>query len=166
MNILKPFLAIAIALLAACSPTSSDEHKIGDLVVSSPWVRATAPNAPAAGGFLVIENKGDAPDRLTSISTPAAGEVQIHEMSMNQDVMRMRELTDGLEIPAGATVKLKPGGYHLMLIKPAAPLVAGQKVRMRLSFERAGRAEVDFAVRPIDATGADGHQGHQGHQGH
>lgn len=147
---------------AAVAATGEVVQTADTVQIASPWVRATAPNAPAAGGFLILHNTGDTADRLLSASTDAAGEVQIHEAGMDGGVMRMRELADGLEIPAGETVELEPGGYHLMLMAPPAPLVAGDTVQMQLVFERAGTVDVTFPVRPLDATTAsdDQHGGH------
>ncbi len=118
----------------------------GDLEISGAFSRATLPNAPVGGGYLTITNKGAADDRLVSVSSPAAGLSQIHEMKMEGDVMKMNELPDGLVIPAGGTVKLEPGGYHLMFMQLTAPLVEGQSFPVTLTFEKAGAVEVQVEV--------------------
>ena len=89
---------------------------LGDLVINLPVIRATLPNAPAAGGFLTIANKGNQPDRLIGGSANFADPVQIHEMKMDGDVMKMRQIEGGLEIPAGGEVTLMPGGNHVMFM--------------------------------------------------
>ena len=108
--------------------------------------RATPPNAAVAGGFLRVTNAGAADEVLLAASTEAAERVEIHEMKMRGEVMEMRQLTGGLDIPAGNTVELKPGGYHLMLIKPKRPLAEGQSVTLTLRFRNAGERKVAFMV--------------------
>lgn len=119
----------------------------GDLTLSGGFTRATLPNAPVAGGFVTITNAGTDDDRLVSASADGvAGRVEIHEMAMQGDVMKMRQLPDGLEIPAGETVELKPGSYHLMLMELAKPLVEGDSIVVRLVFEKAGDITVTLPV--------------------
>src|SRR5437899_7859927 len=113
---MKPVLhvfafAVLFALLGASA--HAQEIKAGDLVITQPWSRATPGGAKIAGGFLTIENKGTAPDRLISGSGDIAGKVEIHEMATNNGVMTMRPLDKGLVIEPGKAVKLAPGGYHL-----------------------------------------------------
>ncbi|WP_323033104.1 copper chaperone PCu(A)C [Paracoccus sp. (in: a-proteobacteria)] len=135
---------------------------LGDLTLSDGFSRATPPGAPVAGGFLTIAN-GGADDRLVSASVDFAGRAEIHEMAMDGEVMRMRQLPDGLPIPAGATVELKPGGYHLMFMELKQPLVEGEVVNVTLSFEKAGDVSLPLTVGPRNA-GATQHGG--GHGGH
>ncbi|MDS9470264.1 copper chaperone PCu(A)C [Paracoccus sp. MBLB3053] len=133
--------------------------------VSEAYIRAMPPKAPVAGGFLTIRNDGAEGDRLVSVRSPRAGEVQIHEMTMNGSVMKMRELPDGLPIPAGETVVLKPGGFHLMFMQIPAPFAEGQTVEATLVFEKAGEVALPFEVRAMRPAPADhGHDtGHSGH---
>ncbi|QFG35060.1 hypothetical protein BDE18_3615 [Paracoccus pantotrophus] len=134
---------------------------LGDLALSGGFSRATPPGAPVAGGFLTIANGGDE-DRLVAAHADFAGRTEIHEMAMEGEVMRMRELPDGLAIPAGATVELKPGGYHLMFMELKQPLVEGETVNVTLSFEKAGEVSLPLAVGPRNA-GAQKGGGHGGH---
>ena len=131
----------AAALEAAASLASSESH-VGDLQVRMPRVLETPIAGGTGVGFLVVVNLGSDDDRLLSARSPAADSVEIHEMSMNDGVMRMRALGDGLAIPAGATVELAPGGIHLMLIAPKQPFAEGQKVAITLVFEKAGTVAV------------------------
>jgi periplasmic copper chaperone A len=124
---------------------------IGDLQISQAWVRATLPGQPAAGGFLTIENKGQAADRLLSASSPLTPVTQIHEMKMEGDVMKMAELADGLEIPAGGKVELKPGGFHIMFLALDRQVMEDETVKVILSFEKAGKVEIDMPVQPANA---------------
>ena len=145
--------ALAAAILVA-SPAFAHNGIIhhGDLNISLPFTRATLPNAPVGGGFLTIENTGTEADRLVSVTSTVAGATQIHEMAMQGDVMKMRELTDGLEIPAGETVVLAPGGFHIMFMGLKQAFVEGETVAVTLTFEKAGAVEVRL---PVQAPAAD-----------
>lgn len=113
---------------------------------SNAWIRATPPNAQVAGGFVEINNQGN-DDRLLSISSALSSKVEIHEMQMQGDVMQMRQLKDGLQIPGKEITTLKPGGMHLMFIKPKQALTEGQKISAAFLFAKAGKREVVFTVR-------------------
>lgn len=142
--------------LVAASGESGDaavEVTLGDLVISSAFARATLPNAPVGGGYVTITNNGSTDDRLVGAESPVAGDVQIHEMIMDGDMMKMRELADGLPVPAGGTVTLKPGGLHLMFMQLREPLVEGGSVSVTLTFEKAGTVTVELG---IVASGAQG----------
>ena len=143
-------LAAGLALLA--SPAWAHDYKLGSLEIDHPWSRATAPTAPTGGGYLVITNKGTTPDRLIAARSNAAAKVEIHEMTMNNNIMRMRELPKGLEIPAGQTVTLKPGGFHVMFLDLKAPFAKGAKIPVTLVFEKAGSIDVDFMVQDMGAS--------------
>lgn len=142
------------AQMGAAPQTGSDTFKIGDLVVVSPWTRATPGGAKIAGGYLKITNNGKSADRLVGAASAAADHVEIHEMSMNDGVMKMRELTDGLTIKPGESVDLKPGGFHMMFMDIKQPLKQGDTLKATLTFEKAGKLEVSFNVNAIGASGA------------
>lgn len=125
---------------------------LGDLTLSNAFTRATPPRAPVAGGFVTIANAG-ADDRLVAASSPIAGRVEIHEMAMQDNVMQMRELPDGLPIGAGETVELKPGGLHLMFFDLTQPLTEGETVPVTLRFEKSGEIEIPLTVGPMNARG-------------
>ncbi len=147
-----PQLFAFAALLAFLGvPAHAQEVKAGDLVITQPWSRATPGGAKIAGGFLTIENKGAAPDRLISGSGDIAGKVEIHEMAMNNGVMTMRPLDKGLVIEPGKTVKLAPGGYHLMLMDLKQPFKQGDKVPLTLDFEKAGKVTLALDVQGVGA---------------
>ena len=141
---------IAAAALFA-SPAWAQDYKLGSLQISQPWTRATAPTAKAGGGFVTITNKGTAPDRLIAARSTVSDKVEIHEMKMDGNVMRMRELDKGLEIAPGATVELKPGGLHIMFMELKAPFAKDAKVPVTLVFEKAGSIDVEM---PVQAMGA------------
>jgi copper(I)-binding protein len=104
-----------------------------------------------AAGFMSITNTGGEADRLVSVDSPIAKTSQIHSMTVENDVMKMQELPEGLEIPAGATIELKPKSYHLMFMQLQQPLKAGDLVEVELMFEKAGAVTIQFAVEPADA---------------
>ncbi len=122
------------------------EHQAGNLMLKAPFARATLPNQPVAGGFLTITNTGAEDDVLIGVSADFAERGEVHEMAMEGDTMKMRELADGLVIPAGETVELKPGGYHLMFTKVQYPLIEGEMFEATLEFEKAGSVTVPFSI--------------------
>jgi periplasmic copper chaperone A len=120
----------------------------GDITVSGAWTKAMLPGQPAGGGYLTIENKGAVADKLIGATSPVTQNLQIHEMAMDGDVMKMRELPDGLEVPAGGKVELKPGGFHLMFMDMKEAFKKGGNVSVTLKFEKAGEVTVDLPVAP------------------
>ena len=145
-------LALAALLAAALPlPASASEVRVGDLIVANAWTRVTPPGARVAGGFLTITNTGKAADRLISGTSPIAGHVEIHEMTMDGGVMKMREVAGGLEIAPGATVELKPGSYHVMFMDLKSGPMEGKPVAGTLTFEKAGTTAITFEVAPLGA---------------
>jgi uncharacterized protein YcnI len=131
---------------------------VGDLEISGAWARAMLPGQPTGGGYFTVTNRGSTADRLVSASSPVAGKVEIHTMKMTDNVMVMRPVEGGLEIPAGQTVEMKSGGLHVMFMEVKEPFKQGGSVQVALEFEKAGRVEV---VLPVQAArGAGGHTGH------
>ncbi|MGQ0456686.1 MAG: DUF1775 domain-containing protein [Hyphomicrobium sp.] len=148
-----------VAKVADSSPTAI---KAGALTIESPWLRATPGGATVGAGYVKITNTGSEADRLTGGDFAIAGRVEVHEMKMDGDVMKMRALPDGLVIKPGETIALAPGGAHLMLMDLKGPIAPGPPVKGKLTFEKAGVVEVEFAVAPIGATAPDksGHANH------
>ena len=151
IRLLRAALAAAILVATPVFAHNGVIH-LGELNISLPFTRATLPNAPVGGGFLTIENTGTEADRLVSAASTVAGATQIHEMAMEGDVMKMRQLVDGLEIPAGETVVLAPGGFHIMFMGLKQAFVEGETVAVTLTFEKAGSVEV---LLPVEAAAAD-----------
>jgi copper(I)-binding protein len=143
----------AVLLAVAAGPLRASEVKIGDLVITQAWSRATPGGAKVGGGYLTITNQGSTADRLIGGSADVSAKVQVHEMAMNSGVMTMRPLEQGLVIEPGKTVKLAPGGIHLMLLDLKAPLKQGEKLPVTLEFEKAGKVSVTLDVEGIGATG-------------
>jgi len=143
-------LTAAVAtLLVASAAARAHQYQLGAITIQHPHARATVPGQPTGGAFMVLVNKGGA-DRLLGISADVARSTELHEMKMENDVMRMRQV-DGIDVGAGQTVELKPGGYHVMFVGLKAPLKAGERFPMKLKFEKAGEVTVDVT---IDAPGA------------
>jgi copper(I)-binding protein len=135
--------------------------------VKDGWVRGTVPQQKATGAFAQITSVQGG--RLVSASSPVAGVVEIHEMRMSGSTMQMRALTDGLELPAGQTVELKPGGYHVMLMDLKQPLKAGDTVPLTLVVEGAGKQRETLQLQlPVRALGGmpQQQQQQQQHKGH
>ncbi len=148
-NSLRLALVGMLALWAGAAV--AQDFKAGDLTLHQPWIRAVPAGAGAAGGYVIITNSGSSDDRLLSFESAIAGHTEVHEMAMNSGVMTMRELPGGLPVPAGRTVELKPGGYHLMFMALKDRPQAGQEVKGRLVFEKAGAVDVTFTVAPLGA---------------
>jgi periplasmic copper chaperone A len=135
------------------APARAQEVKVGDLVITQAWSRATPGGAKVAGGYLTIENKGSTADRLIGGSGDITDRIEVHEMATSNGVMTMRALDKGLVIEPGKTVKLAPGGYHLMMFDLKSPLKQGDKVPVVLEFEKAGKVKVSFDVQGVGAQG-------------
>jgi copper(I)-binding protein len=148
----------AVLLALAATAVAAHDYTAGTLKIDHPWARATPKGATVAGGYMKITNTGSTPDRLTGGSSEAAAKVEVHEMSMDGGVMKMRPLDKGLEIPPGATVELKPGSFHVMMTGITKPFVKGERVKASLTFEKAGKVDVEFAVEAVGASPAAEHK--------
>lgn len=151
---MKLSLTLSACLLAMLSmqSISADEYRLGHLQITDPYTRTTPPMVAVAGGFMTVTNNGTESDTFLGGSAGFVEAVEIHEMSMADGIMKMRRLENGLQIAPNETVELKPGGYHLMLIKPSEPMKEGDKHKITLSFKQAGDIEVELEVKDISAT--------------
>lgn len=149
------YIALACGLLATANVAPARDFKAGDVVISHPWSRATPKGATVGAGYLVVENRGTIADRLLGGSVDVAAGFEIHDVVVEDGVMRMREL-NALEIPPGGSLEVKPGGRHLMFVGLLHPLAAGEKARGALQFEQAGRIEVEFDVIGMGAPAPGG----------
>jgi len=162
-------VAIAAALVAAVlaftpaaiAQDQADRVEVGDLMLHAFWTRAMLPGQKAGGGYVVIVNRGANEDVLVAVSTPRAARGEIHEMRVVDDVMRMRPLPEGLPIPAGETVLLKPGGFHLMFMAVSEPFREGETIPVTLTFKSAGDVTLVLPVAPAGARRHD-HSAHDG----
>ncbi|AOY88457.1 metal-binding protein [Marinobacter salinus] len=143
--------ATVALLLALWAPFGfAHDYSQGPIKIDHPWSRPTPPGTPMGVGYLAITNSGESAITLTAAETPRAARVSLHESSMKDGVMRMQPLKDGLAIPAGATVELKPHGYHLMLEKLKTPLVEGERIPVTLRFDGAEAMDIELTVEPLD----------------
>jgi hypothetical protein len=126
--------------------------------IKDAWIRGTVGGQKATGSFMSLTSR--APARLVAAASPAAGVVEIHNMKMDGGVMRMFAV-DGIELPANRTVKLAPGGYHVMMMDLKRTLKAGERVPLRLTFELAGKkretVELEVEVRTVAGETKHGH---------
>lgn len=153
----KPWLRVALFALALtpflAAQAAAADYKVGSLDITQPWARATPKGASTGAAYLTVTNSGSNAERLSCASSAAAGKCQIHEMAMDNGVMKMRPVEGGLEIKPGQTVTLKPGGYHIMLEGLKAPLKAGDKLEATLTANDGASVKVDFPVAAIGAPG-------------
>lgn len=150
MTITRRLLS-ALSLSAVALAAHAHSFKLGELTIGHPYARATAPGQPAGGAYLSVSNAGKAGDKLVSASADVSKSVELHEMKMDGDVMRMREVS-AVEVPAGKSVELKPGGLHIMLMGLKAPLKQGDKFPLKLKFEKAGEVTVTVNVEGLGAS--------------
>lgn len=142
-----------IALLLLAPPAFAAPVTVGSLTLDAMWTRATPPGAPSAGGYLTITNNGSEADTLVAVASPAAGMADVHVMETKDGVMTMHGLDGGLPIPAGQTVTLAPGGFHIMFMGLAGPLKQGETLPVTLTFAKAGKIETQFPILPLGAKG-------------
>ncbi|MEW6099103.1 MAG: copper chaperone PCu(A)C [Pseudomonadota bacterium] len=166
-SFIRPFRTLAVVLVALLATHSmAHSYRAGDIEVGHPWARPTVPGQRAGGAFLSLTNRGTSPDKLLSAASPVAATVELHTMTLEGNVMRMREV-GAIDIPAGQNVKLQPGGLHIMFMGLKAPLKLGESVPMTLRFEKAGEVTVEVKVEMpqaengAPAPGAHGDHKHQ-----
>ncbi len=149
-----------LSLLFLSGLAQAHSYTVGDIEIDHPFIRETPPGAAVAGGFMAITNHGEEADRLIGGTVEFARALEVHTMEMQGDVMKMMKLPNGLEIPAGSRVELKPGSFHIMFIQLNDQLQAGDQLEALLEFEKAGEVSVHFNV---EAMKHDGHHDHRGH---
>jgi copper(I)-binding protein len=155
---MRPFskLALAALLIGFAAPALAQGTSSTSITVQQPWSRATPNGAKTGAVYMTIDNKSGTADRLTGASSDVADKVQIHEMKVANGVMQMREITDGLPVPADGSVVLKPGSYHVMLIGLKKPLTAGETFPLKLTFAKAGSISVTVPVQAMGANNMGG----------
>ena len=138
--------ALSLAALFSLADAQAHEIKLGNLVIHHPWSRQSPAAADVAAGFMTITNNGKEDDRLVGATSAVSSSGQIHDMKMVGDVMKMEELPDGVVIPAGGTVKLKPKSLHIMFVGLKQQVMEGEEFTGTLTFEKAGTVTVDYEV--------------------
>jgi len=155
MNIVSkkilPMLAAGLLLCVSYFGASFDlrasERVVGALKISSPWIRASVPGQVNGAGYVQIDNKASQGDRLVSASTTGVNRVELHTILTENGVAKMREVS-GIDVPASGTVKLVPGGFHIMFLGLTEPFKAGATLPVTLRFEKAGEVKVNFEIKP------------------
>jgi periplasmic copper chaperone A len=142
---------LALALLLVAAPATAQ------VSIDQAWARATAPGAPVAGGYMTVRNKGAAPDRLVGASSVAAARVELHVHLKEGEVVKMRQVA-AYDIPANGAFELKPGGAHLMFVQIARPFKEGDRIPVKLRFEKAGEVNVEFTVGRLGDSAPPAHK--------
>jgi copper(I)-binding protein len=144
-------LLIAGFLSLAAATAHARDYKVGSLDIVDPWSRATPKGATVGAGYMKITNTGATADRLISGTADVAPTFEVHEMTMDNGVAKMRPIKGGLEIKPGGTVELKPGSFHVMFVGLKKPLTAGDHIKAALVFEKAGTVNVEYDVLAMGA---------------
>jgi len=142
-------LAVAVLLAAGSA--------LGQVQIEKPWARATAPGVQVAGGYMTIRNDAAAADRLVGASSPAAARVELHVHIKEGEVVKMRQVP-AYDVPAKGTFELKPGGAHLMFFDIARPFQEGERIPVKLKFEKAGEVSVEFHVGRLGSMAPPAHK--------
>ena len=145
------FVAALVLTTCMVGTAHADDVMVGTLKLTAAWARATPKGATVGGGYFTITNTGSAADRLVGGASDVSNRFEIHEMSMDKGVMKMREITSGFEIKPGQTIRFEPFGHHIMFVGLKQPLKEGDHIKATLQFEKAGNASVDFVVESIGA---------------
>jgi copper(I)-binding protein len=152
MQSLTFLIAMVSGLIAQLAISSADDGS--HIIIAKPWARASILQSRPGATYLTIRNTGNAADRLLGVTSPQAGKVMVHTSKLTNGIMSMRAVTD-LEVGAGGTVAMQPGGMHLMLTQLREPLRKGQRLEINLQFEKAGRLQVSVPILSVGARGAD-----------
>jgi periplasmic copper chaperone A len=144
-------ILVAAMLAAGFAFGAAAQQSPSTIAVTNVWARATPPGAKTGAVYVTVKNSGKAADKLVSISTPVAGEAQLHTTTTEKGVMKMRPLT-AIDVKPGASVTLKPGGMHVMLMDLKQPLKEGTSFPVVLDFEKAGRVETMAKVQKVGAS--------------
>lgn len=155
------FLVTVVSLFSSFGVLASD-LVAGDLKLMAPWVRASVPGQVNGAGYVQIDNKAKQGDRLVSASASGVNRVELHTIITENGVAKMREVT-GIDVPASGSVKLSPGGFHIMFLGLTEPFKAGATVPVTLKFEKAGEVKVNFEIKPptYNPGAATGHGSHR-----
>lgn len=162
MKKLTTFIAGLLFTGLITAVAAANDIKVGDIDIAHPHARAMVPGAKVGGGYLKLTNTGSTDDKLVSITSDRAATTEVHQMSVNNGVMTMRSVAGGLVIPAGQTVELKPGGFHVMFMDVEKPFKEGEMIKATLTFEKAGSVDVEFDVGSAGGAGGKDHHSDMG----
>jgi copper(I)-binding protein len=141
-------------LPGAPEAASSRTYTLGGIEIGSPWARVSSHATGNGGGYFTLANKGAVADRLVAASSPAAERVEIHAIKVEGSELRMRQRENGLALPAGTTLTLKPRGYHLLLVGLKTPLEEGARAAVTLTFEHAGSIDIELVAAAPGPVGS------------
>jgi copper(I)-binding protein len=147
--------ALALAPLLAAPAPAHEFHKLGDIVIEQPWSRATP--VKVGGAYMTLRNNGAVPDKLVKVTSPIAEKAEIHETKVEGGMAMMRPV-GAIELKRRSSVQLKPGGLHVMLMGLQRPLKEGERIKLTLTFERAGTIEIEARVEKAGAMAPGDHQ--------
>lgn len=153
----KALASVLAAAFISFLPIESSAHDytVGSITVMHPWARATPGPAKAGAGYLGLKNEGATADRLVKAESALSKKTELHTHIMENGVMKMTHMKDGIEIPAGQEVTFEPGGLHVMFMGLKAPFKEGEMLPVTLHFEKAGKVEVELSVKGVGAKAAD-----------
>lgn len=146
-HLAMPLLASLMLFVSMLSGSYAADVTVQALTLSDAWVRSSVPGQVNGAGYVKIQNKGSSSDRLLSATSTAAATVELHTVLTENGVAKMREI-NGLDIPAGKTISMAPGGYHVMFLQIKEPFKEGNVIPVTLKFEKAGEVKVDFVAKP------------------
>ncbi len=157
--ILRSFLVAAVLAVTAPAIANAADVKVGDLTVSHAWARATADTAANGAAYVTITNGGSTSDRLVTVASPVAANVQLHTHLIEDGIMKMRPVA-GIDIEPGAPIELRPGGLHIMLMGLKAPLKEADDFPVDLTFQKSGKVTAMVHVEAAGAGMANMHHEH------
>jgi copper(I)-binding protein len=149
MKIIRKQLVIFFAIFIIITSSLAHEYKIGNLKILHPYITETPPGAKISGGYMKIVNTGNQTDHLSLVTVDFAKSAEIHEMRTENDVIKMRKIKDGIEIPAKGFTELKHKGYHIMFMNLLKPMIRGETHEGTLYFEKAGNVKVIFIIEKM-----------------
>ena len=145
---MRRFMLITALMMGDFTVLYAEKVNFNDIIIDNVWIKDTPPNHKITAGYLTIENLSDTDATLLSVSSSFAKKVEIHQMNMDGEVMKMRPIKDGLFIPAGEIIYLKPDGFHLMFMMLNMQIISQQTHRIKLTFRNIGSVEVSATVKP------------------
>lgn len=160
---LSKLWALALFAVVGTAAASAHEVKLKSLAIEHPWIRATAKGANVTAGYMTIKNVGTKPDRFIAASLKGAAAAELHETTIEDGIAKMRALSDGITIAPGETVKLAPSGKHVMFTGLTKTFEADEYVDGSVTFENAGKIDVDFFVEGSGGANGPSHDEKRGH---
>ncbi len=147
MDTWKKFILVVALSTTMGNIATAEEYNVGALKIETPWARPSIGKKGNSAAYMTIMNTGGVADTLVAVATPRADKAQLHTRIYDKDIVRMRHVKDGIPVPAHGEVALKPGGYHIMLMRLDTPIKKGESVPLILTFKKAGKVTVQAHVQ-------------------